>query len=117
MPNPTLSLSIPPQVLRGDFAGWLKVAMARRRMSQRMLALHSGLNHATISRLLTGSRDPSLSTVLALIRALEGPVVPLASPGIDNELPQEEASMGRPGITARRQSVRDPAPEQAPNYT
>ena len=53
--------------------------MARRRMSQRMLALHSGLNHATISRLLTGSRDPSLSTVLALIRALEGPVVEVRS--------------------------------------
>ena len=66
--------------------------MERRRMSQRMLALRSGLNHATISRLLTGTRDPSLSTALALIRALDGPIVQLAAPAIDDDLSQEVAS-------------------------
>jgi transcriptional regulator with XRE-family HTH domain len=68
--------------------------MARRRMSQRMLALRSGLNHATISRLLAGGRDPSLSTALALIRAIDGPIVQLAEPGFENDLSQETASYG-----------------------
>jgi transcriptional regulator with XRE-family HTH domain len=92
VPNPNLSLSFPPQVLRGDFAGWLEQAMARRRMSQRMLALRSGLNHATISRLLTSTRDPSLSTALALIRTLEGPILQLAPPAIEDDLSQDMAS-------------------------
>ena len=35
-----------------------------------MLAALSGVNHSTISRVLAGNREPTLSTVLRLIRVL-----------------------------------------------
>jgi transcriptional regulator with XRE-family HTH domain len=65
--------SIPARMLEGDFAGWLRAAMESRGMSQRMLAALSGIDHSTVSRLLTGERQPSLGTALALIRVLERP--------------------------------------------
>jgi predicted transcriptional regulator len=39
-------------------------------MSARMLASRSGVNHSTVTRLLTEKRDPHLSTVVALARVL-----------------------------------------------
>ena len=39
-------------------------------MSQRQLAHMSGVDHSTISRLLTGDRTPSLETAAKLARAL-----------------------------------------------
>jgi transcriptional regulator with XRE-family HTH domain len=41
-------------------------------MTQRQLAARSGINNSTISRLLSGERNPSLATVLKLSRALGG---------------------------------------------
>jgi transcriptional regulator with XRE-family HTH domain len=49
---------------------WLRRQLRERRMSQRQLAYLSGVNHSTISRLLTGDRTPSLDTAAKLARAL-----------------------------------------------
>lgn len=58
--------------LDGDTAirDWLAREIRRRHMSQRMLATRSGVNHSTISRLLSSSRAPSWSTVVRLAAAL-----------------------------------------------
>src|SRR5688572_23821197 len=66
-------IMVPAPILAGDFAGWLKEAMAARGVSQRMLGHISGIDHSTISRLLAGDREPTLGTALALIRVLERP--------------------------------------------
>ena len=92
MPKSNVSLSVPARVVAGDFAGWLGEAMADRRMSQRMLALRAGLNHATISRLLKGTREPSLSTALALISALDRPDLRVAPDQLPDADPSHEAA-------------------------
>jgi transcriptional regulator with XRE-family HTH domain len=61
---------VPYRVLAGDFNGWLREAMAERRMTQRMLAIRAGINHSTISRLLVDGRSPSLRTALAILNVL-----------------------------------------------
>ncbi len=66
-------LAVPARMLEGDFAGWLREAMASRGMSQRMLAALSGIDHSTVSRLLSGDQQPSLGTARALVRVLERP--------------------------------------------
>jgi transcriptional regulator with XRE-family HTH domain len=66
-------INVPAPILAGDFAGWLREAMQARGVSQRMLGLISGIDHSTISRLLSGDREPTLGTALALIRVLERP--------------------------------------------
>lgn len=63
-------LSIPPRVLDADFAGWLRDAMAARRMTTRVLAMRTGVDHSAISRLMHGEREPKLSTAVALLRVL-----------------------------------------------
>ena len=67
------SLAVPARMLEGDFAGWLRDAMASRGMSQPMLAALSGIDHISVSRLASGEQQPSLGTALALVRVLEGP--------------------------------------------
>ena len=79
----------------GDFAGWLCDAMAARGMSQRMLAALSGIDHSTVSRLLSGDRQPALATALALIRVLERPRLQLATTVAVNDVRVE-----RSGTTA-----------------
>jgi transcriptional regulator with XRE-family HTH domain len=63
-------ISIPPRVLAGDFAGWLRDAMAARGLSTRGLAARSGVDHSTIYRLATGTREPTLTAALALMKVL-----------------------------------------------
>jgi transcriptional regulator with XRE-family HTH domain len=74
-------LPLPSRVLRGDFRGWLRTAMRERGVSQRALAMRTGVSHSTISRLLSEDRTPSLDTAVAIIRVL-GPrplqVLPVA---------------------------------------
>ena len=53
---------------RDSFAEWLRIELRARRMSVRQLALRSGVDHSTISRILTGNREPGLKTALALVR-------------------------------------------------
>lgn len=62
------SYRIPPRIMNGDFAGWLRDAMAARRLSARVVGMRTGINHSTITRLLQGGRDPSLTTLVTLLR-------------------------------------------------
>ena len=49
----------------------LCLAMKRHRISQRMLALESGIDHSTISRIVSGSRQtPGVDTAVALSAAI-----------------------------------------------
>lgn len=57
-----------------SFDEWLRTRLKRRRLSQRQLAERSGVNHSTISRLLTGEHRPTLATATKLARALGGAV-------------------------------------------
>ena len=52
------------------FNVWLRRQIRERRMSQRHLAMMSGVHHSTISRLLRGNRTPSLETAAKLVHAL-----------------------------------------------
>jgi transcriptional regulator with XRE-family HTH domain len=84
-------INVPPPILAGDFSGWLRDAMAARGMSQRMLAMLTGMDHSTISRLASGDRVPTLGTALALIRVLERPRIRVVGTSLDAEsgLPHE----------------------------
>ena len=73
--NGVETVLVPNLWLDGEFAMWLRHAMAERGITNRMLGLRSGVDHSTISRLLKGSREPSLRTALALLGVLgTGPV-------------------------------------------
>lgn len=52
------------------FASWLRRQLRERRLSQRQLAERSGISHSTISRVISGTRSPSLETATKLVRAL-----------------------------------------------
>ena len=52
------------------FNVWLRREMRERRMSQRQLAHLSGVNHSTVSRILSDGRAPSLETATKLAHAL-----------------------------------------------
>lgn len=64
-------LHLPARITEGDFAGWLRDAMRARRMTTRLVAMRTGLNHASISRLMNRAREPLLSTAIRLVRLLE----------------------------------------------
>lgn len=63
-------MELPDRIAAGDLAGWMTERMEQRRMSQRALAMRSGVNHSTLSRLMAGDREPMLSTLLAVVRVL-----------------------------------------------
>ena len=65
------ALILPDRVVAGDFAGWLGEVMAERRLSARVVAMRTGIDHSTITRLLQGERQPSLGTLLALLRLFQ----------------------------------------------
>ncbi len=58
------------QIHGKQFREWLAQQMLARRISQRALAFRSGVNHSTVSRLLTTDRTPSLETAGRLAAAL-----------------------------------------------
>ena len=62
------SIRIPQRIVDGDFAGWLRDAMNARRMSARMVGLRTGMNHSTVTRLLYGYRQPTLTNTILLLR-------------------------------------------------
>jgi transcriptional regulator with XRE-family HTH domain len=64
------TIPIPQRILAGDFAGWLRDAMAARGLSTRGLAARCGIDHSTIYRLAKGSREPTLTTAVALLKVL-----------------------------------------------
>src|SRR5688500_1195187 len=53
-----------------SFNSWLRGQLKEKKMSQRQLALQSGVDHSTISRLIKGDRMPSLCTATKLARSL-----------------------------------------------
>lgn len=53
-----------------SFNSWLRAQLKEKKMSQRQLALQSGVDHSTISRLIKGDRMPSLGTATKLARGL-----------------------------------------------
>jgi len=53
-----------------SFNSWLRGQLKEKKMSQRQLALQSGVDHSTISRLINGDRMPSLGTATKLARGL-----------------------------------------------
>ncbi|HLE88753.1 MAG TPA: helix-turn-helix domain-containing protein [Candidatus Limnocylindria bacterium] len=53
-----------------SFNNWLRGQLKEKKMSQRQLALQSGVDHSTISRLIKGDRMPSLGTATKLARGL-----------------------------------------------
>ena len=53
------------------FHDWLAGELRGRGISQRQLAMRSGVDHSTISRLLGGTRSPTLHTAAALARGLQ----------------------------------------------
>ncbi|MDQ2854368.1 MAG: helix-turn-helix domain-containing protein [Chloroflexota bacterium] len=53
-----------------SFNSWLRGQLKEKKMSQRQLALQSGVDHSTISRLIKGDRMPSLGTATKLARGL-----------------------------------------------
>lgn len=53
-----------------SFNAWLRGQLREKKMSQRQLALQSGVDHSTISRLIKGDRMPSLGTATKLARGL-----------------------------------------------
>ena len=59
---------------------WLRRQLRERRMSQRQLAMLSGVDHSTISRLLRGDRAPTLETATKLAHALRQLSVPEEAP-------------------------------------
>ena len=71
---------LPGRITEGDFGGWLRDAMADRRITQRALAMRTGINHSTISRLLASGHMPSLSTAIAIVKVLGSGPKRLGSP-------------------------------------
>lgn len=59
---------------------WLRRQLRERRISQRQLAMLSGVDHSTISRLLRGDRAPTLETATKLAHALRQVAQPDEAP-------------------------------------
>jgi transcriptional regulator with XRE-family HTH domain len=53
------------------FCDWLVVRLRNSRMSQRQLAMRSGVHHSTISRLVRYRRTPSWGTAIRLAQVLD----------------------------------------------
>jgi transcriptional regulator with XRE-family HTH domain len=53
-----------------SFNSWLRGQLKEKKMSQRQLAMQSGVDHSTISRLIKGDRMPSLGTATKLASGL-----------------------------------------------
>jgi transcriptional regulator with XRE-family HTH domain len=69
MPSSTQRAFMTLQAPR-SFNAWLRGQLKEKKMSQRQLALQSGVDHSTISRLIKGDRMPSLGTATKLARGL-----------------------------------------------
>ncbi|MEO7296656.1 MAG: helix-turn-helix transcriptional regulator [Candidatus Limnocylindria bacterium] len=68
---------------------WLRRQLRERRMSQRRLAVLSGVNHSTISRLLQYDRHPTLETATKLAMALRKSGGELDTADYFDRLPEE----------------------------
>ncbi len=73
--------SRPAEQPTSGFDKWLNAELRARNISQRQLAMKSGVDPSTISLLRRGRREPSLATVVKLMRALPA-VTPNIGPPI-----------------------------------
>jgi transcriptional regulator with XRE-family HTH domain len=82
---------------------WLRMGMRARGMTQRQLAALSGVDHSTISRILSGDRSAAWATVLRLAVALGEPLPFPQDPRHDPSAPArvERALRADPAIDAR----------------
>lgn len=71
------------------FGQWLDRQLRARRLTQRQLAQKAGVHHSTISRLMRGSRVPSLRTANLLARSLG---MPDGLAGLDRQGPERAQS-------------------------
>ena len=63
------------------FSDWLDARLRSARMSQRQLAMRSGVHHSTISRLVRHRRTPSFDTAVRLAKVLDPTgTLPVARP-------------------------------------
>jgi transcriptional regulator with XRE-family HTH domain len=69
-PNLAGTTSVGSPAPAEEFGLWLAKQLRIKKMTQRQLAERSGVDHSTISRLMRGSRVPSLGTVESLERGL-----------------------------------------------
>ena len=69
-----------------SFNAWLRSQLKEKKMSQRQLALQSGVDHSTISRLIKGDRMPSLGTATKLARGLREIAEEVDGPAYFNSL-------------------------------
>lgn len=53
-----------------QFRDWLTLQLRARRMSLRQLAIRSGVNVSTVSRIVRGERRPTLHTAVRLARVV-----------------------------------------------
>ena len=60
-----------------DFGVWLRQELRARRLSQRQLADRSGVDHSTISRILTSGHVPTLRTAVRLAQGLGADAIPI----------------------------------------
>ena len=58
-----------------SFNSWLRGQLKEKKMSQRQLALQSGVDHSTISRLIKGDRMSMASSVEARVPFLDPALV------------------------------------------
>ncbi len=93
-------VALPKRIVDGDFSGWLREAMAERRVTQRALAMRSGVHHSTISRILSSDRIPSLTTAIAIFAVL-------GTPALNGRSTSESAVSQIPAL-ADRQAQRAP---------
>jgi transcriptional regulator with XRE-family HTH domain len=72
--NTPTETNIPSEVSAG-FSKWLAAQLKNKRMTQRQLALFSGVDHSTISRLVRGGRIPSFETATKIANGLREPLM------------------------------------------
>jgi transcriptional regulator with XRE-family HTH domain len=53
------------------YGEWLRGQLKARKLTQRQFAQRSGVAHSTISRIIRGHRNPSLSTATRIVGALQ----------------------------------------------
>lgn len=68
-----------------DFGVWLRQELRARRLSQRQLADRSGVDHSTISRILTSGHVPTLRTAVRLAQGLGAEAIPIRTTAGDGD--------------------------------
>ena len=93
-----------------ELINWINKELLQRGWSIRELDRRSGISHATISRVLTGQRNPGVDFCKGMAKAFKtSPVVVLAKAGIIPPLDDEDPSFRELWHHVRQLSYRDRA--------